>query len=397
MFAPLVLTAIYLGGAGADDCDDISVDRAGYLYLACHSSSVGFTGAESKDFDAYIVKFDPKKSELVYAARIGGSSWDAAFRVVVDTKDRVWVSGTTQSKDFPLEKCYFGCGAINAFAARVDAEGKIEYLAVIGDATGEGLVAAPDGKVYLAGTKSPSEEKHSAFVVEIEPGGAARMLTFGPGTASGIAIDGRGALFATGFSGQGAFVSRVDLAAWKQTALRSISGAGSDRARAVALDRAGRPHVLGTASPGFAGKRRVAGQSDVFLAGFDAKLNKLRYVRLFGGSSQDSAGFNGESLKLDSQGRIWIAGLTTSKDLHAQGYLAGADDGFVASFAPDGRRLRLATYFGGTGAEILEGLAITPDGTVWSTGLTASRGLGVPDHHGGRSDAILVKLIGGQK
>jgi hypothetical protein len=125
-----------------------------------------------------------------------------------------WVSGTTQSEDFPLkssDSCYFGRGAINAFVARVDAVGKIEYLAMIGDATSEGLVVAPSGKVYLAGTKAPSEEKHYAFIAEIEESGRARMLTLGPGTASGIAIDGRGALFAVGFSGHGAFVARLDL------------------------------------------------------------------------------------------------------------------------------------------------------------------------------------------
>jgi hypothetical protein len=51
-----------------------------------------------------------------------------------------------------------------------------------------------------------------------------------------------------------------------------------------------------------------------------------------------------------------------------------------------------ATYFGGTDPEILEGLAIAPDAAVWATGLTSSHGLGTPDHHGGRSDAILVRL-----
>src|SRR5687767_7312045 len=132
MLTALALTAIYLGGAGADDCDDITFDRAGYAYLACHSSSEGFVGAEKKDMDAYVVKFDPKLSKIVYTTRIGGTSWDAAFRVVVDANGMVWVSGTTQSADFPLkssERCYFGHGAINAFVARLDAAGKAEYIA----------------------------------------------------------------------------------------------------------------------------------------------------------------------------------------------------------------------------------------------------------------------------
>ena len=32
----------YLGGSGTDDCDGIALDRAGDLYLACHSDSPDF-------------------------------------------------------------------------------------------------------------------------------------------------------------------------------------------------------------------------------------------------------------------------------------------------------------------------------------------------------------------
>jgi hypothetical protein len=126
--------------------------------------------------------------------------------------------------------------------------------------------------------------------------------------------------------------------------------------------------------------------------GYDAKLKKQRHAILFGGSAEDLAGFNGDSVKLDSKGNFWIAGLTRSTDLPAQGKFAGADDGFIASFSPDGGSRRLATYFGGAGFEMLEGLAASPDGAVWATGLTSSRGLGTPEYHGGKSDAILVRL-----
>src|SRR5262249_12806489 len=247
---------------------------------------------------------------------------------------------------------------------RLDAEGKVNYTAMIGNATGEGLVVTPGGKVYLAGTKAPDDEKSYAFVAEIQVHGGARILTLGPGSASGIAADGRGALFATGFTGKGAFVARVDLATWRQTALISIGNAGGDRGRAIALDQAGRPHVFGTLVWQAFPLRQIAGKSDAFLAGYDAKLKKLRYARLFGGTAEDFAGFNGDSLRLDSRDNSWIAGLTRSTDLPAQGKFAGADDGFIASFSPDGRTLRLATYFGGSGSEMLEGLAIAPDGAV---------------------------------
>jgi hypothetical protein len=117
----------------------------------------------------------------------------------------------------------------------------------------------------------------------------------------------------------------------------------------------------------------------------------------FGGSAEDVAGFNGASLRIDPRGNLWIAGQTRSSDLAAQGRFAGVDDGFIASFPPDGGNPGVATYLGGTGFDLLEGLAVSPDGAVWATAITSSRGLGEPDHHGGRSDAILVILDGATK
>ena len=342
-----------------------------------------------------MVKFDPRSSKIVYATRIGGSGWDAAFRVVVDVRGRVWVSGTTQSADFPFknaERRHSDQGAINAFVARLDRDGAVEDMALVGDATGEGLVVTPDGTAYLTGTKAPSEEKHYAYVAEIRERGSPRLLTIGPGTASGVAVDKRGFLFAAGFDGRGAFVARVQLSAWTMVTLRSIGSADGDRARDVAIDGSGRPHVLGTAvSPDFCPKRSLAGKSDIFVAGFDADLSRSTYCVSFGGSADDLAGFNGGSLKIDSQNKLWLSGSTRSPDLKAQGRFAGLDDALVVSCTPGCRQFRLASYFGGEGFELFEGLALAPDGSVWTIGLTSSKSLTASGHHGGRSDAILVK------
>jgi len=389
MLAAIAITAIYLGGAGADDCDDIAFDRAGYAWLACHSNSEGFTGAEKKDMDAFVIKFDPHASTIIHKTRIGGSGWDAAFRVVIDANGEVWVSGTTQSPDFPHNnKCYSGCAAINAFVAHLNTSGALESITVIGDATAEGLVAT-NGKVYLSGTRSPNAESHSAYVAEIA-NGIVRLLTLGPGTANGIAADNRIQLFATGFTGKGAFIARIDLQQWNQVAIQHIGSADSDRARAVALDRSGNPYILGTATSSAVASQPIKGKSDVFLASFDPQLKRLRRVTLFGGHNDDFAGFNGASLSIDSRGNAYFTGMTRSTDLPAQGHHSGGDNGFIASITPKGK-LRAATYFGGTGFEMLEGIAIAPDGTIWATGLTSSRGLATPDHHGVRTDAVLLR------
>jgi hypothetical protein len=51
------------GGGDVDDCDDIDVDAAGNIYLACHSTSKDFPGSKQRDgsqdadrTDAYVEK-----------------------------------------------------------------------------------------------------------------------------------------------------------------------------------------------------------------------------------------------------------------------------------------------------------------------------------------------------
>src|SRR5215469_16672688 len=46
--APEMTLLAYLGGGGTDDCDGITTDRAGDIYLACHSDSPDFPGAPRK-------------------------------------------------------------------------------------------------------------------------------------------------------------------------------------------------------------------------------------------------------------------------------------------------------------------------------------------------------------
>ncbi|MBL8233906.1 MAG: SBBP repeat-containing protein [Bryobacterales bacterium] len=389
----LMISAIYLGGAGADDCDGIAFDRSGFAYLACHSNSIDFIGAEKEDMDAFVVKFDPRTSRRVYTTRIGGSGWDAVFRIAVDADGAVWVS-STRSPDFPIHpsEVHGTRGESNAFVARLDAEGRVDRTVMIGDAGCEGLAIAPAGRVFCAGTRSPASEVSYAYVAEIPASGRVRVLTLGEGSANGVAFDERGSLFVTGFTGKGAFVSKIDLRQWKPVASVSIGEASGDRGRAVVADYKGRPHVLGTVvSRVFPGQRKGS-DADVFLLGFDAALKKRRYAALFGGPADDWAGFNGDSLRIDRNGRLWIAGLTRSAGLKAQGKYAGADDGFVASFRPGHREPDAAAYFGGNKAEMLEGIATAPDGSVWVVGLSSSTGLGSEPYRGGRTDAILVRV-----
>jgi hypothetical protein len=98
----------YFGGSDTDDCDDIAVDAAGHIYLACHSTSNDFPGSQKRDnsqdadrMDAYVSKIDPAAGKVLYTIRLGGSKWDGTTRIEVDQYNNAYVAGFTESSDFP--------------------------------------------------------------------------------------------------------------------------------------------------------------------------------------------------------------------------------------------------------------------------------------------------------
>src|SRR5688572_28279921 len=96
-----------LGGSSVDDCDDIVVDNAEIVFLACHSDSNDFpssprTGSDANGgMDAYVVKVDARTGRIAWATRLGGANYDGAFRIQPDRTGGVWVTGYTESRDFP--------------------------------------------------------------------------------------------------------------------------------------------------------------------------------------------------------------------------------------------------------------------------------------------------------
>src|ERR1035438_5543020 len=98
----------YLGGSGTDDCDGIALDRAGDIYLGCHSDSPDFphlpaqAAPESNAaMDAVVVKIEARTGRILWDTRNGGSDWDAAGDLAVAKDGSVYVVGQTQSPDFP--------------------------------------------------------------------------------------------------------------------------------------------------------------------------------------------------------------------------------------------------------------------------------------------------------
>ncbi len=98
----------YLGGSSFDHGTGIAVDNAGNAYV------VGLTGSHNLptesalqphyrggDSDAFVAKINPSGSALFFSTYLGGNGWDEGRGIAVDSAGNAYVTGYTESSNFP--------------------------------------------------------------------------------------------------------------------------------------------------------------------------------------------------------------------------------------------------------------------------------------------------------
>jgi type IX secretion system substrate protein/PKD domain-containing protein/beta-propeller repeat-containing protein len=110
----------YLGGSENDFGQAIDVDILENVYVTGITRSLDFPvsdDAYDKDYndpdsneeysDCFLTKINPTGNAILYSTYFGGDSKDAAYGLDVDPKYNVYLTGYTQSKDFPVTPdCY---------------------------------------------------------------------------------------------------------------------------------------------------------------------------------------------------------------------------------------------------------------------------------------------------
>jgi hypothetical protein len=135
---------------------------------------------------------------------------------------------------------------------------------------------------------------------------------------------------------------------------------------------------------------------------FDAFVTKLNpagaviYTTYLGGSGGEYAW----GIAVDSAGAAYVVGQTTSSNFPTagalQGALHGAQDAFVTKLSASGSTLSYSTYFGGTGTEIGNAIAVNAAGEAHIVGSTGSTDLPLQNAAqgaaGSNADAFVAKL-----
>jgi hypothetical protein len=382
---------------------------------------------------------------LSYFSYLGGSGYDIAGvatptgspfntsgqAAAIDSAGDLYVTGSTQSTNFPLKAAYETAPAKvpagtppSAFVTKFAPDGKSvifsTYLGgTIGSDQASSIAVDSSGNAIVVGTTGsndfpvtsgayqtvcnpkftsgpnvevpncPGGAGIAAFVSKFSPSGALLYSTFLSGsntntTAYAVAVDTTGRAYVAGVTFPGAIVPS-GIGANQQIPFPTTPGA-----------------VLTTPpySTGAAGYQNVlSAQQDAFISVFDPTLSTLLYSTLFGEPQVSNAGLGfegasftiGQAVTVDAAGNFYLAGTSEDASLEttAGAYEASASNcgtvtnntllncAFVAKFSPVGSgtpSLIYGTYLGhtvgGGYGDLMTGIAADASGDLYINGYT---------------------------
>lgn len=360
----LLKYATLLGGSDDEYGHGIALDSAGKVHITGHTKSTdfpttsgAFQRALSGSEDVFVAKLGLSGSALEYATLLGGSLPDMGYGIALNSRGEAYVSGYTQSADFPTTPAAYDAthnGKEDIFVAKLNATGTdLLYASFLGGSDDD---YSRDIALDLVG---------NAHIV-----GHTRSADF-PTTA--------GAFDTTHAGLEDAVVAKLSPMGNTLVYATFLGGSSYERGYGIAVDSTDNAYATGyTKSADFptttgAIDSTYNGSWDVFAVKLNPKGNALIYATLLGGSIYEK----GFDIALGSGGKAFITGYTWSANFPTTaGALDrthnGGEDIYVAILNSTGTALLYATFLGGGVYDASHGIAVDDSDNVYLTGNTWS-------------------------
>ena len=330
------------------------VDAVGNIYVAGQSPIAG------DGYAAYVAKLSADGATIYYAVTIGGSgsSTTSAAALDVDSAGATYVTGTTTAADFPATAGAVQSTGATAFAAKLDAKGKVVYAALIGgnaQTAPESVVVNSKGELVVSGQSSagaPASGVLAPFVLKLSADG--RQVVSGPQGVGGlVTADAKDNIYVAGVQS---------------------GGSNGPAATPGAFQAMPTTYFCGCPFFGF-----LCGGNQ-FVASLSGDLSETRFLTYITAKYGATPAY----IALDAQGNILIAGTTsapgypTTAGAYEPNYTAASGteltcgppipveytspSGYVTLVKADGSGLVFSTFFSGSKSDSLSFAALTNAG-----------------------------------
>jgi PKD repeat protein len=320
-----LLFSTYFGGSRSDIIQDITLNSVGQIYL------VGYT--ESTDFptlnpiqgglnlnqcfceDTFVTKLSPDALTVLYSTYLGGSFEDYGQSIALDGDDNIYITGRTQSDDFPTQAAIQPdrAGELqdeDLFVSKISADGSSlvysTYLGGIRNEAARRIAVDSAGNAFVAGSTLSTDFPTTAGAYrDAYIGGRGACLS-----GFGLPVDCND-MFVTKFVPDGSSLAYSTY----------LGGSLHDYANGIAINDAGEAYAVGyTHSTDFPGVTRTELGYDIVLAKLNANGSDLLYTVIINSPVANQ----GHGIAVDNAGDVYITG---AQNAPSNLYVAKISDG----------------------------------------------------------------------
>ena len=320
-----LIYSTYIGGSEYDQGRSLGLDSNGSVYVTGRTDSTNYPVVKpiianyAGEQDGFVSKLSADGTQLVYSTYLGGSKNDIGHAITVDAKGNAYVTGLSNSTDFPVvgayQSAYKGGDGDDVIVTKLNADGSAfvysTFIGGTGDDESRAISVDAFGNAVISGyTRSLDFPTVNAL-----------QAKFGGDTHD---------IFVASLNAQGTDLKFSTY----------IGGSGSDYGRGLALDQAGNIHLTGyTTSADFPLQQsmqdKLAGAADTLIMKLDPSASKILYSTYIGGSTHE----RGRAIAVDMSGNILVSGHSESSDFPVSASSpksgGGADEAFIIKLAPD--------------------------------------------------------------
>jgi hypothetical protein len=370
-----LLYSTYIGGGDTDNGFGLDADALGNAYVTGLSASADFPTVnpyqtDQPGHDAVVAKLNAAGNDLIFSTYLGGMGSDYSGGIAVGPGDEVYVTGHTNSPDFPILNSYdTAVTSYEVYVTKFNSSGTaLIYSSIVSGTTYRDIpldiVVDNLGCAYIAGTTESSDYP----------------------TVNAVQTD------QAGWDG---FITKFTAAGSDLVYSTYLGGNGYDELAGITLHQNSEAYVTGyTAStdfPTFNEYQSDLPGEDAVVARFEA-IGQLVYCTYLGGNDSD----RGVGVAVDSVGNAFVTGWTQSADFPVLDPFDPENDDvaiFVTKFTAAGSSLHWSTFAGdGNGYDI----RLDRFGYANVSGASSDLGIELPGAYdstpNGQADAIFLKI-----